>query len=237
MKMLIAVVMAILLLVLLLIPQLKKYKGIILAAYGFAFMLLVALQMFRTVGLMLPFYQPKDQMFYQKEFAEEGLYPDALIQLLVKNKTVYVKDDRDEYMEENCHSENGLKDGKYWLYPFYHQINMTNFLNAAGAKVVADDSYNNSFISEENQNDFDFAGYGNDMFRFMFLLSNDTGEWSNYFYHYWYYCDHLDVMNVYINPEGVNEAEEIVVLWDDKENETIYIMTKDYYDMEVAVND
>jgi len=236
MKMMIAAVMAIGLLVLLLIPQLKKYKGIILAAYGFVFMLLVAVQTYRTVGGILPFYQPKEQTFYQSDFAGEGLYPDALIQLLVKGKTVYVKDDLDEYMSENIQDNAFMKDGKYWLYPRYHQVNLVNFLEASGANVVADAGYNNIIMDSIQESDFEFAGYGNDMFRFMFQLCKEKAEWGNYFYFYWYYSSYLKEMNIYINPKGITEDNELVILWNDQENETLHIMTKQYFDEEVAPN-
>lgn len=236
MRLLIAGVLSVIVLIFLIVPSLKKYKGYILTAYAVVFMLLIAMQTFRTAGLMLPFYHAKEQLFYQKEFAEEGMYPDAMIQLIVKNKTVYVKDDLDEYVAENFQDGDFLKDNKYWLYAKYHQKNMTEFLEANGALVFADDSLNNNYIDDATINDFSYAGNGNDMFRSMFMLSNVEDEWSNNFYYYWYYCFRFKNMDVFINADGIVDADEIVLLWDDKENETTYIMTKDYYDREVANN-
>jgi len=230
----IAAALAVILLILLLMPKLQKYKGYILAAYALVSMLLVAVPTFGNSAGLLPFYHAKEQTFYQKEFADEGTYPDALFGLAFENKTIYIKDDLDEYLDEYYQEGDTLIDGKYWLYGYYHQKNLEEFLEANEATVIADDIFNDKYIDESTKGDFKFAGYGNDMFRFMFQTCEYEEEWGNYFYHYWYYSDHLDGMEIYINPENINTSDELVILWDDKENETLFIMTRDYYDREVA---
>lgn len=217
------------------IPGLKKYRGYILAAFGVGAVLLSAFQTYRTAALMLPFYHAREQAFYQREFAGEGLYPDAFLQLILKDKTVYTKDDLDDYLDEHPKTEDDTSwfdDGQYWMYEFYHQTNITSFLDVTGAVVMADDNYNSAVITEEHLKDFENAGYSNDMYRYLFPLSNIDQEYSNSFYYYWYYSTFVGTKNIYINPEGIHESGEIVVLWD--KDETLYVMTKEYYDREVA---
>lgn len=238
MKLLIVLAVTVVAIVLLFLPATKKYRGLVLVGYGVCVFLFSAVQTLRTVPLMLPFYNARQQSFYQKEFADEAMYPDALLPLLVKGKTVYIKDDLDEYRKENeeyiDEAESYYPDGKYWTYIFYHQKNLQEFLKAAGADVVADDSFNDAFIDGDNAADFELAGYTNDMNRYLFPLSEEREEWSNSFYYYWYYSTYLDEMDLMINTDGILDADELVILCDDKENESWYVMSKDYYDTEVA---
>ena len=238
MKLLLVMAVTVLVITLMFLPATKKYRGRILIGFGVCALLLSAAQTLRTASLMLPFYSPREQSFYQKEFADEAMYPDALLQLVVKGRTVYIKDDLDDYMRENRYTyDNGesfYPDGKYWTYIFYHQVNFQEFLEAAGANVVAADEYNSDYIDEEHAADFKLAGHTNDMNRYLFPLSERGEEWSNSFYYYWYYSTYLGEMNLYVNTDGLSEADEIVILWDDKENETWYVMSRDYYDEEVA---
>ena len=219
------------------IPNLKKYRGHVLAAYGIGAVLLSAFQTSRTAALMLPFYHAKEQTFYQSDFAKEGLYPDAILQLLVKDRTVYTKDDLDDYLREHGMMGNDTSwfdDGKYWMYQHYHQKNTSEFLRAAGAEIKAEDRFNDAVITEEQLNDFEVIGYSNDLYRYLFPLSELNDEWSNSFFYYWYYSTFIGTKNVYMNPDGMDTARELVVLWD--EDETLYVMTLDYYDREVAQN-
>lgn len=239
-KMLIALALAVCVAVLLIIPITKKYRTYILLAFGCACALLGAAQTFRNASLILPFYHPDNQAFYQPQFASEGSYPDAILPLLVKGKTVYIKDDLDDYLanhSKQAESTSYFDDWKYWMYEYYHQNNLTDFLTAAGATVVAKDEYNDSIIDDEKIKDFEWLGYTNDLNRYLFPLSKLNEEWSNSFFYYWYYSTYLPLSEVYVMGENVNTATELVILSDDNENETWYVMTKDYYDREVAVNE
>lgn len=237
-KMLIAVALALCVVLLLIIPKTKKYRTHILIAFAGICAVLGAAQTFRNASLILPFYHPNNQTFYQPEFAAEGTYPDAILQLLVKGKTVYIKDDLDDYLaghSKNAETTSYFDDWKYWMYQYYHQTNLTDFLTASGATVIAADEYNDSTISGEKADDFELLGYTNDLNRYLFPLSNLNEEWSNSFFYYWYYSSYLPLSEVYVMGDDINKTKELVILSDDKENETWYVMTKDYYDREVAL--
>lgn len=237
MKFVLAIALMVFTIIALAIPKLKKYRSTVLVIFGLASIALSAMQTIKTADLMLPFYHPMQQSFYQKEFMKEGLYPDALLQLLVKNKTVFTKDDLDDYLANHSKLEDNtdwFDDGKYWMYEFYHQINPTAFLKAAGANVIPDDAYNNSVLTEDNLKSFEDCGYINDLYRNIFLIGDSNDEWSNGFFYYWYYSAFIGEKHIYMNPEGLEKETDLVILWD--EDETLYVMTKDYYDREVETN-
>lgn len=240
-KLLIAAALAFAVILLLIFTKTKKQRLYILLSFCVFCVILSAAQTFRNVPLILEFFHAKNQTFYQPEFARDGAYPDAILPLMVKGKTVYIKDDLDDYIATHKRQEGDMDcyydDGKYWMYTYYHQNNLTDFLEASGANVVAEDKYNNSFIGEEQQADFEHLGYSNDLNRYLFPLSKLNEEWSNSFYYYWYYSTELPDSNIYVNGEGLSDAAELVVLSDDSENETWYVMTKDYYDRKVATDE
>ena len=76
MKILIAGVLTLAAFIALHIPILKKKKGIILALYALGMILFFAVYNFRTLGNIIAFYHPTDQTVYQREFLENGEYPD-----------------------------------------------------------------------------------------------------------------------------------------------------------------
>lgn len=235
MKFVLAIALMVFTIVALAIPKLKKYRSAVIIIFSLASIALSAMQTIKTADLMLPFYHPMQQSFYQKEFMKEGLYPDAFLQLLVRNKTVYTKDDLDDYLANHSKREGDTSwfdDGKYWMYEFYHQKNATAFLEAAGAKVIASDDYNNTVLTEDNLKSFEDCGYVNDLYRNLFLLSDLNDEWSNSFFYYWYYATAIGEKRIYMNPEGLEKETDLVILWD--EDETLYVMTKTYYDREVG---
>ena len=238
MKFLIAMALAIITAAALLIIKNKKHRLYVLLAFCAVCAAFSALQTYRNAPLVLDFYHPCNQTFYQEEFAASGAYPDAILPLVFKDKTVYIKDDLDDYLaavkRREGNQDSYFEDGKYWMYEYYHQNNLTDFLEASGADVIAADEYNDSFIDESMIGDFEFLGYTNDLNRYLFPLSKLNEEWSNSFYYYWYYSTELPLSSVYVNGDAIKEAEELVVLSDDKENETWYVMTKDYYDKKVA---
>lgn len=240
MKILLAIALTVLVLILLMVPFFKKYRGLVLILYAVVFLALNALQTFRTADLILPFYHAKQQTFYQEEFAIEGQYPDALLQIALKDKKVYMKDDLREYLDTHTArlipdvGNYYYDDGKLYMYGMYHQNNIENYLKASGITYVCDEKYNDSYILGDKTSDFEFAGHMNDMFRYLFPLHDMKGEHGNAFFFYWYYSTFIPATDLYINTDGLNEADEVVLLWDDNEAETFYLMSMDYYNKEVA---
>ena len=218
----------------------REYKNRILLCFGVLIALMSGLYDVRLLGKLLPVYRPLNQTFYQTEFLENGEYPDSLLAMLLKGKTVYTKDEI--YLLEDTEPH-----GKSFLYAYYHARNVYWFLDFAGASNVRDKNMNGYGLdSTLLERDFDELGITNDMFRYCFMHNDISDEPGNYFTYYWYYYEYLDSIKAYLNVvsdskgETVFDADELVILWntvDGTEEEDIYIMTKDYYDKEVAGNE
>ncbi|HAG69563.1 MAG TPA: hypothetical protein DCL38_06285 [Lachnospiraceae bacterium] len=215
----------------------KEYRRQVIAGYLIIVILFSAFYNFRFAGTIVDFYRPTDQSFFQREFLESGEYPDSLLPLILQGKTVYTKDDRFEDFEE------AEKYGKNWLYGFYHAANDLNYLRLAGAEVVKDEGMNGTMLSDEGKKDFERLGPANDMFRYSFICSKFKDEIGNFFNYYWYYCDYLPEIAVYLNisedSEGkdIGSSDELVVLWENPEElpegDNFYVMTKAYYEENV----
>lgn len=215
----------------------SEYRNRILICFGVSAIIMSGLYNVRLLGKLLPFYRPVNQTFYQTRFLENGEYPDSLLMLLFKDKKVYVK-------KENVFLSQAQEQNKSFLYAYYHAKNEYRFLEYAGAELIKDKSMNDVMLTEEKlDSDFEELGITNDMFRYCFMYNNIKEEPGNYFNYYWYYYEYLDTVRAYMNVkedskgETVFDADEMVMLWDtadEGEEEDIYIMTKDYYDREVA---
>ncbi|MCR5356429.1 MAG: hypothetical protein K6E63_03410 [Lachnospiraceae bacterium] len=216
----------------------KEYRNRILIALCALVVLLNVFYNARMLKGVMSFIRPVSQTFYQTSYLDTGEYPDSLLMMLFKGRTVYVKNDKcgkDDYGH------------RHWLFRYYHAFNTQWFLKAAEADVKEDDSINDvSLAAELIDSDFEELGRANDMFRYIFMYNDIDREWGNYFYYYWYYYERLDPIRVFVmtgdeNGSGsVFDPGELVVMWntvDGIENEDIYIMPKDYYDREVAGNE
>ena len=221
------------------IPALKKKRGIILTLYALGMIAFFAVYNFRTMDLIISTYHPFDQTLYQRQFLKTGEYTDAFLDEFLKGKTVYTMDD--EYTDKDIYVLNGEndvdEDGNYWLYHQYHAVNMWNFLDLCGASVVKDGSLNETVLSKEQRSYFEDLGTANDLMRYTFLLSPYSEEWGNGFYYYWYYNDYIGDSRVYICPEGLEDADELVLIWQHEDilgTECYFIASKQYYDEVIA---
>lgn len=216
------------------VPMLKKRKGIILALYALGMILFFGVYNFRTLDKIIKFYHPTDQTVYQMEFLENGEYPDAFLDEFFKGRTVYTPDDAYDTSKDDELSE-GL--GDYWLYYWYHAVNMWNYLELNDATVIKDSSLNEVVLSDEQKSYFADLGPANDMLRYTFTLTPYEQEWGNAFYYYWFYNSFVGDSHVYICPEKIKDAKELVVIWqhtDEHDTDSYYIASKDYYDEVIA---
>lgn len=206
----------------------SKYREKIIVVFLLFMIVLNVLYNRERINALLPLRTTTNQLIYQQDYAELKEFPDALIPLLIKDKTVCVKNDY-----------KSLYDALYvqnyeWLYSYYHKTNPTEYLKRYGANVIDDDSLNNTVINDEYLADFDDIGYANDMLRNAFLFYPEDFEPASYFYHYYYYREYIGPMHVYINFDGIVESDELVFLWQndsiEDETETLFLMTKKYYD-------
>lgn len=218
----------------------NEYRNRILFCFGAVTILMSGLYNVRTLNRLLQFYRPVNQAFYQPEFLEKGDYPDSLLINLFRDKTVYVKNDKYSVPDAEQHN-------KHFMYAYYHARSIQFFVQSAGAHYESDNDMNEiNLPTELVDRDFEFLGNTNDMFRYCFMYNDFTEEAGNYFNYYWYYYEYLDTVRAYLNTakdangETVFDADKLVVMWNTVEGteiEDIYIMTKEYYDSEVAGNE
>jgi hypothetical protein len=216
-------------------PILKKKKGIVLALYAIAMILFFGIYNFRTIGNIIKTYHPTDQSIYQPEFISTLEYPDAFLDEFLKGKTVYTPDDArdvsdDIDVNDDC-PEKHLDD--YYLYYYYHAVNMWSYFDLNKAKVVKDASLNDTVLSDEQKAYYTDLGPANDMLRYIFPMSPYKGEYGNGFYHYWFYSSFIGDSRVYICTEDLADADELVCIWqheDWHDTDSYYIASREYYD-------
>ncbi len=232
MKIIIAVVLTLGVLVALHIPKLKRRKGLVLAIYAVAIILVFCVYNFRTMRNIIRSYHPTNQSLYQPEFTKGGEFSDAFLEEFLRDKTVFTPNDT--YVTDyNAGPDFDSLTGHYWLYYYYHAVNMWSFLELAGADVIKDSSLNNTEFSDEQKAHYKDLGSANDMLRYIFPFSPYSEEWGNAFYHYWFYSTFIGDSRVYICTEDITDAEELVVIWQQEpeyDTESYYIAEKNYYD-------
>ena len=221
------------------IPKLKKKRGIVLAAYALGMVLFFVVYNTRTIDRIVRFSHPVNQSMYQPEFFENGEYIDAFLDVFLDGKTVYTPDDAytvSDNIDVSSSSEDYDADGNYWLYHYYHAVNMWQYLDFNKAVIVKDSALNDVVLTDEQKNHFEDLGYANDMMRYTFPLTPYNGEWGNGFYYYWFYNTFIGDAHVYICTEELADAGELVIIWQkegghDKDN--YYIASKEYFDREI----
>lgn len=231
MKIVIALALTLAVFIALRIPKFRSARRIILAIYTLGMILFFVVYNLRTMDYIIKFHHPFLQSVYQKDFLQTGEYPDAFLDLFFRGRTVYTPDDA--YPVKDSDEEDGIEDDHYWLYHYYHAVNMWQYLDFNKATIVKDASLNNVLLSDRARSYFEDLGPANDMMRYTFVLSPYVGEWGNGFYHYWFYNTFIGTSHVYICPEGIKDAEELVVIWQDEDvhdTESYYIASKEYYD-------
>ena len=221
------------------IPQLKKKNGIILALYGAGMVLFFAVYNVRTLQSILPFYHPTDQSMYQREFLDSGEYPDAFLNEFLRGKCVYTPDDAYTVVDAVNEGEGTDydDDGNYWLYRYYHAVNMWDYLDFNRAKIVKDASLNDLVLSDEQKSHFEDLGSANDMMRFTSALTPYNGEWGNGFYYYWFYNSFIGDSRVYICTEDITDANELVCIWqkeDFHDTDSYYFASRSYFNEVIA---
>ncbi len=190
----------------------------------------------RDLSGTVPLTSTVNQLFYQPGEAG-GEYSGALLPLMAGGRTVYVKDDIKHYEFDMSDPE---APWEYHLNDIYYGINSRNLLSAFDAETVADGQLNDALITEEVKGQFAELGPSNDLYRFSFAANDIPEEYGNYFHYYFYYTAHGAPMHIYYSLQDVqaltpDASEELVALWQRGErDEDLYLMTKRFYDEEVA---
>ena len=238
MKIMIAVALTAATLITLHIPALNRKKGIILSVYTLVMILLFSVYNIRTLDNIITFYRPTNQSIYQPQYLSRGEYPDAFLDTFLKGKTVYTADDAYDVKDEgDLNVENDLRfEGQlhYWLYYYYHSVNMWDYLSLHNATIIKDPDLNNIRLTGKQRTNFIKLGPTNDMMRYTFALTPYKSEWGNGFYYFWFYNKHALYSNVYICPENIKDAKELVVICQNDsyylDSDSFYIASKEFFD-------
>ena len=129
-------------------------------------------------------------------------------------------------------------------FDYYYDNNYGNFFRKYAKEGVADESLpspeevRKAKILKNMKDSFVQVGYTADMERYAFML-NDDPEYVNSYFHYSYYyytCVEESVFDtnfrMFIADEDIENAEELVAIWDDREN--LYVMSREFYDRNIA---
>lgn len=222
MKLALTLIITIAVIVALITRPLRRYKWIVLGAYAVMVICLFAFYNVRTIDLILPFYHPTNQLFYQSDFLEEEevLYPDALLPYLLENKNVYLP----AYMMLDGLDVNT---DEVWQNGQMLGLNIKNILESCGANVITGQMYP---IIDENKVKELFTDFGclNDTFRYSFFHNNLEGEYGNAFYYYWFYGASSEPFNLYLYNDGVCASDDLILLFDDNTN--VYLVPSNIYE-------
>lgn len=232
MKQLVVLLLAVI--ALLAIRFFKNYTRQIILAFLICITIVSGFFMLRDIGGLTDFIRPYNQLYYQSEFLKDGLYSDAILPLMVKDKTVYVKDD----LEDIDLSTFGPDHWEAHLDEIHYGVNTESLLNAFGANVKRDESLNDIVVTDDIQKDFEDFGSANDMLRFSGAVGNIEEKYGNFFHHQYIFYSKGQPLHIYLhlNDKGSlisGTDDELVVLWQKKDEgfgEDIYIMDKEYCD-------
>ncbi len=214
----------------LLMKYAAKYRMIILCGFFVVLIGLNARSSFHHSTEDVPLFHPVNQMVYQPDNLENGGFPDGILPYLVEGKTLYTPNDF--YVPEfDMDDPNAPWERK--LLRIYHGINYVNLFSAWGANVICDEAYTDADLTEEQIENFTELGYINDMMRNSFAVNQIPEEYGNYFHYYYAYCVVCKPISFYINAEGLEDSDELVLLWKGR-TDIGYLMSKEYYDREVA---
>lgn len=211
--------------------QWMKY---IIVGLCMVFLLLSGIYNVRNLGAVLPMTKNEVQTLYAPENLQEGTYPDSFLRLLVRGKKVTVPYEIKDYgmYSKNRNSE----DGEKFPARYFKESNYARFFKAYAKETLVDSTLSENAIAEY-QEDFTWIGYGSDMLRYTFLLNTDGVQQSTYFWYSWYYYSFYgeasghDIV-IYVNLEDIAESDDLVAIWTKEED--LYLMTRDYYEREIA---
>jgi len=220
----------------------KKRKQCMLffsAIFAVAMILLNCLFNIRSLPNIYPLYKSSTQTRYMADFMKEQLYPDAFLQLLVKDKNVILHDSGDEYEHMAYpYTDETTGETKYAISydpRYYYGRDYYRYFSQFSEDIIIDDSVP---VKDEVQKlnlaeRMTCLGYVNDMQRYVFLLNEDQIEQASYFWYDYVYRNDSAPMYIYLENDIKFDCSDVVALWDAQNN--LYIMSKEYYEKEVKL--
>lgn len=220
MKILLSAFVTIFVIIALCIKPLRVHKWKIMAAYAVLVIFLFAFYNVRTKDLILPFYKPTNQMFYQREFVDTKEYPDALLPYVLNGKKVILhrlmvwdKEDEETY--------------DIWQKGGMFNLNLDNIIKENGGSIERTDYYV-LFDPKLIESDVDELGYLNDAFRYSFFYNDIQKEFGNSFYYYWSYGVSASPMELYISKDFEN-ADTFYLMIDINDGNKYYLVSEEVY--------
>ena len=221
MKIALSLMVTILVIIALIIKPLRKYKWTIMAIYGFAVIVLFVFYNYRTRDLILPFYKPVNQMFYQDDYIKTKEYPDAFMPYLLKGKEVVVPTlvtwDEDKKETYDHWQSGGM------LY-----MNMVNIFEENGA-MVSWKEYNFFLDQEKYEDEIIELGYLNDTFRYSFFYNDIECEYGNGFYYYWAYGANSIPFELLICKRDIETADKLYLMFNST-GDMLYLVSESVYE-------
>lgn len=220
MKLILSVLLTLVVIAALLVKKLRAHIGTIMVSYAIIMIGLFCFYNYRTAGIILPFYKPVNQSFYQTDFIEDGEYPDAALWYILRDKTIVIPLAAD-FSDVDVNSFDG------WLSGEIININYENIFTKNGAKVIKIDEAN-KLVPSEHIGDFENLGYINDALRYSYMHNDLTSEYGNGFYYYWAYSTQSEPTKLFLNINDIDKDDVYYLMFD--ENLNLYLTSENYYD-------
>lgn len=173
---------------------------------------------------------------YHQSFYEDGRYPDLYLRALVRDKKVILPRDLKTYDEYSTYGRDE-EDGNPFDKNYLIENDYIRYFDEFARETETDTSLPSmeKLSAEDLKGEFVSLGIANDMLRYSFPLNHEEVQQARGFWYFWYYHHFADkepdrpesYPEVYIDPEGLNEADTLIALWD--ENENLYLMDKERY--------
>lgn len=183
---------------------------------------------------LLPLRDTVNQHIYQEDDRNQGIFCEAYLRELIRNKKVYVPYSVKvlyDYVPIADEDERGagFKPNYYW------DNNYTRYFQEYADSCETDDTLPKrlevpEFI-EGKTDDFQDMGITNDLLRYTFLLNQEHAKETKYFWYSWYYYSFAEEESryprLYMIPEECEASDSLIAIWDRDEN--IYLMSPERY--------
>lgn len=228
MKLILSVLLTLVVIVALLVKKLRAHIGAIMVSYAIIMIGLFCFYNYRTADIILPFYKPVNQAFYQNDFIKDGEYTDAALWYILRDKTVIIPFSADfEGVGEDSFND-------VWLSGKITDTNYENIFSKNGARVerIHADTF---WVPDEHKDEFKKLGYLNDALRYSFMYNDFTSEFGNAFYYYWAYSTQSAPIELFLNIDDIDKDDVYYLMFD--ENVNLYLTSENYYDWNCDNND
>ena len=177
---------------------------------------------------------------YADSYGETGEYPDLFLRNVVRDKEVKVAREIKTYDDYGTYGRDE-EDGNPFDKQYLIENDLTRWFGLYAGKVTVDPSLPagkevSEFFSPDTEG-FTDIGEANDMLRYSFALNREKVQQASAFWYSWYYNTYSEKVtkeegkdmlpNIYVNLDGLSNAQVFVAVWTDKED--LYFMSEEKY--------